>query len=148
MGADTKNTPNAPEFICPISLSKLKSSEFQLKLLHWASVVRGRPYSFVWNGVSCKKISNTDFRILESSRLFIKNSQPCFFWLSFFLLFRLHYFIQFEQVIYTNIPKRQTAQICNNIFGKSSAVGSSEIPRVPLIFRGHNMPSRPGSPRM
>ena len=33
MGADSsaENTPNAPEFICQICLSKFKSSEFQWK---------------------------------------------------------------------------------------------------------------------
>ena len=33
MGADSlaENTPNAPEFICPICLPKHKSSEFQWK---------------------------------------------------------------------------------------------------------------------
>jgi hypothetical protein len=43
MGADSsaENTPNAPEFICPIYLPKPKSSGFQWKKkLHWASVVR------------------------------------------------------------------------------------------------------------
>ena len=36
MGADSlaENTPNAPEFICPICLLKSKR-------LHWVSVVRG-----------------------------------------------------------------------------------------------------------
>ena len=43
MGADSsaENTPNAPEFISPICLPKPKSSGFQEKRLHWASVVRG-----------------------------------------------------------------------------------------------------------
>ena len=42
MGADSfaENTPNAPEFICPICLPKPKSSGFNGKRLHWASVVR------------------------------------------------------------------------------------------------------------
>ena len=39
MGAE--NTPNAPEFICPICLPKPKSSRFK-KRLHWVSVVRVR----------------------------------------------------------------------------------------------------------
>ena len=43
MGADSsaENTPNAPEFMSPICLPKPKSSGFQEKRLHWASVVRG-----------------------------------------------------------------------------------------------------------
>ena len=45
MAADSsaENTPNAPEFICPICLRKPKSSkvlDFNGKGLHWASVVR------------------------------------------------------------------------------------------------------------
>ena len=41
MGADSsvKNTPNAPEFICPNCLLKPQSSGFQLERFHWASVV-------------------------------------------------------------------------------------------------------------
>ena len=43
MGADSlaQNTPNAPEFICPICLSKSKSSGFQWKKALWPSIVRG-----------------------------------------------------------------------------------------------------------
>ena len=41
MGADSsaENTPNAPEFICPICLPKPKSLDFNEKRLHWAAVV-------------------------------------------------------------------------------------------------------------
>ena len=35
-----KNTPNAPEFICPIP----KVLDFNEKRLYWASVVRGLAY--------------------------------------------------------------------------------------------------------
>ena len=40
MGADSfaENTPNVPEFICPICLPKLKSSGFQ-----WKKGFIGRP---------------------------------------------------------------------------------------------------------
>ena len=44
MDADSldENTPNAPEFICPICLPMPKSSGFQWKKKpHWVSVVRG-----------------------------------------------------------------------------------------------------------
>ena len=43
MGADrlAQNTQNTPELIYQICLPKPKSSGFQEKRLHWASVVRG-----------------------------------------------------------------------------------------------------------
>ena len=46
MGADSsaKNTPNVPEFICPICLPKPKSSGNE-KMLNWASVVRAYMYT-------------------------------------------------------------------------------------------------------
>ena len=47
------------QFLCPCP----KGLNFNEKRLQWASIVRGRPYSFEWNGISCTKISNTDFRI-------------------------------------------------------------------------------------
>ena len=42
MGADSsaQNTPNAPEFICPICLPKPKSCDFNEKRLHRVSIVR------------------------------------------------------------------------------------------------------------
>ena len=44
MGADklAENTPNAPEYTCPICVLKPKGLDFNEKRLHWAFVVRGR----------------------------------------------------------------------------------------------------------
>ena len=38
--SSAKNTPNAPEFVCPICLPKPNVLDFDEKRLHWESVVR------------------------------------------------------------------------------------------------------------
>ena len=54
MGADSlaKNSPNAPEFVCPSS----KVLNFNEKRLHWASVVRGSFYGQTFNRFALLKI--------------------------------------------------------------------------------------------
>ena len=81
MGADSsaENTPNAPEFICPICLPNSKSSRFQWKRLHWASVVRGI-YDYTGSSlINWVMISNTSWCFISSCHLtsFIINTN---FW--------------------------------------------------------------------
>ena len=96
-----ENTPNDPKFICPICLPKLKSSGF-----HWKKASLGvlSPWQTLF--ISMKwGILHKDFKYrLANAKVqpaFYKNSQPFFFWSSFFPSF-LGY------IISSNLSKSST----------------------------------------